>query len=254
MLNRKMIALLAGACAVFASFAEPTFAQSLSAKYSDPTAPGNATDPNSVMVTRDNNSGSRLNRQRNEERRQEQRLRRAERGEAIAPSTTNPAEVLAAAQAVAASAGLNCNMTAASHPGVDAQEAPIYEAACAEGPGYLLIASNPTQSFSCFELAGAAAMARLSDPRAEAGQQCVLPANQNSLDVIGGWAREAGVTCQVDQAVVVGRSEGNNVIYEVGCGSDYGYWLERADTGWTAQDCLKIPSSRETCLFVAARQ
>ena len=253
MLNQKMIMLLSGVCALLLS-TTPAFAQSISAKYSDPTAPGSATDPNNVMVTRDNNSGSRLNRQTNEERRQEERRRRAERGEAVAPTNAQPAEILIAAQALATSAGLDCRMTEASHPGVDATEAPIYEAACADGPGYLLIASTPTQSISCFELAGAAAMARLGNPRAQVGQQCELPANQNSLSVIGNWAREAGVTCQVDQAVVIGKSSDNNTIYEIGCGGDRGYWLERADTGWTKQDCLQRTASGESCLFVTARE
>lgn len=263
MFNRMMFAVLIGACAVFLA-AGPAFAQKgvptgggvggEASRWAPNVPPGNVTDPPAnTAITRDNTSGSRLNRQREEERRQAERRRRAERGEAIAPTNANPAQILAAAQTVAASAGLDCRVTTASHPGVDARETPIYEAACAEGQGYVLIASTPPQSFGCFELAGAAAAARLDNPAADVGQQCELPANQNSLPVIGGWAREAGVTCQVDKAVVVGRSTASNLIYEVGCADADGYWLERAGGSWVLQGCAQIVASGETCRFAAAR-
>jgi len=259
--NGKMFALLIVACSL-AVAVEPASAQKgspgpdsgIDGRFAPNVPPGNVTDPPAGMaITRDNMSGSRLNRQTNEERRQIERRRRAARGEAIAPTAATPAQILAAAQGVATSAGLDCRVTEASHPGVDAHEAPIYEAACAEGPGYLLIASTPTQSFNCFELAGAAAMARLKDSGAAVGQQCELPANQNSLTVVGDWARQSGVTCQVDQAVAIGRSMDGNLIYEVGCAGADGYWLEKASDGWRLQTCEVVASTGESCLFAARR-
>jgi hypothetical protein len=245
-LNRKIFTLLLGACALFL-VAEPAHAQraggSVSGagegKYAPNIPPGNLFDPpNATAITRDNTSGSRLNRQTNEERRQAERRRRAERGEAIAPTSATPAQILRATQALATSAGLECQVTEASLLGVDATEAPIYEAACAEGPGQLIIGSTPTQAYSCFELAAVVG-----------GQQCELPANQNSVAVIGGWARQSGVTCQIDQAAAIGRSTEGNLIYEVGCADADGYWLERAGDGWRLQTCQVIISSGETCRF-----
>lgn len=261
MLNGKMFALLIVACSLVIAV-EPASAQKGvpsgdgvgSGEWAPNVPPGSVTDPpNGIAITRDNMSGSRLNRQRNEERRQAERRRRAERGEAVAPSVATQAQILAAAQAVATSAGLDCRVTEASHPGVDPHEAPIYETACADGPGYLLIASTPTQSFNCFELAGAATVARMEDPAANVGHQCELPANQNGLAVIGGWARQSGVTCQIDQAVAIGRSVDGNLIYEVGCSDADGYWLEKAGDGWRLQSCETIALAGESCLFAARR-
>lgn len=260
MLNQKMLALLIGACA-FLLAVEPAAAQKgapsgggMEQGWSTANNPGYLFDPPSgTAITRDNTSGSRLNRQTEEERRFEERRRRAARGEMVAPDNASPAQIVAAAQSVAASAGLDCQVTAASHPGVDAREAPIYEAACAQGQGYVLVASTPVQSFGCLELEGAAAMARLDNPAADVGQQCELPSNQNSLPLIGGWAREAGVTCQVNKAVLIGRSFGSNPIYEVGCADSDGYWLEKAGEGWVVQRCAQIAESGESCRFSARR-
>lgn len=246
MLNRKIFALLLGACAVFL-VAEPAHAQRSATPASDPGAlewapnvpPGNVIDPpNGMAITRDNTSGSRLNRQTNEERRQAERRRRAERGEAVAPTNATPRQILRAAQELATAAGLECQVTEASLLGVDAREAPIYEAACAEGPGQLMVASTPTESYNCFELAAV-----------PGGQQCELSANQNSLAVIGGWARQSGVTCQIDQVMAVGKSVDGNLIYEVGCADAEGYWLERASDGWRLQTCRVITSTGESCRF-----
>ena len=260
MLNGKMFALLIVACSLVVAV-EPASAQKGapsgggvgSGEWAPNVAPGSPTDSYPATITRDNMSGSRLNRQTNEERRQAERRRRAARGEAVAPPSATRAQIRGAAQALATSAGLDCRVTDASHPGVNPEEAPIYEAACADQPGYLLIASTPPQSFNCLELAGAAATARLRDPAADVGQQCELPANQNSVAVVGAWARQSGVTCQVDQAVAVGRSVDGNLIYEIGCADADGYWLEKADDGWKLQSCEVVALAGETCLFAARR-
>ncbi len=170
------------------------------------------------------------------------------------PAAPSPQQVAADAQAVATAAGLTCQVTEASNPGATAEQAKIYEAACANGPGYILIASTPPQSFDCLELAGTAYTARLRDPAADVGQQCVLPANQNGLAVIGGWARDAGVACTIDEAIAVGKSDRNNIVYEVGCAGVDGYWLEKVETGWKLQDCLQITSVGGTCRFTTARE
>lgn len=185
--------------------------------------------------------------------RSNQRTRRDQQRPAAVAAAT-PEEIKAAAQAQAIAAGLTCQVTEASNPGVTAEQVKIYETACATGPGYILIASTPPQSFDCLELAGTAYTARLRDPAADVGQQCVLPANQNGLAVIGGWAREAGVSCTVDQAVAIGKSDENNIVYEVGCAGADGYWLEKVATGWKLQDCLQVASVGGTCRFTTAQE
>lgn len=178
-----------------------------------------------------------------------------QRPAAPAPAAAaSPEEVKAAAQAQATAAGLACQVTEAVNPGATAEQAKIYEAACAEGPGYILIGSTPPQSFDCLELAGTAYTARLRDPAADVGQQCALPANQNGLAVIGGWAREAGVACTVDEAVAIGKSAENNIVYEVGCAGADGYWLEKVGSTWKLQDCLQVVSVNGTCRFTTPQE
>lgn len=244
MFGRQILLILGGAVGLLLAAASPASAQRAPFptappfEGSVPRAPGTATDEIPLTVTRDNTSGSRLNRQTNEERRQAERRRRAARGEAIAPTVATQAQIVETAQALATGAGVECRVTEAALLGVNAEEAPVYEAACAEGPGQLIIAATPTQAFNCFELAGA-----------PGGQQCTLGVNQNSLAVIGGWARDSGVTCRIDQAAAIGRSVEGNLIYEVGCADADGYWLERASDGWRLQSCRVITASGETCRF-----
>jgi hypothetical protein len=179
---------------------------------------------------------------------------RATRNRNAPPPPPTPEQILAEAQAIVTAAGSTCSVTEAIQPGVDPERRKIYEAACAEGPGLILIAATPPQSFDCLELAGTAATARLRDPAADVGQQCTLPANQNGLAVIGGWARTAGVSCTIDQAIAIGKSDADNIVYEVGCAGVDGYWLEKVGTGWKLQDCLQISSVGGTCRFTTGQE
>ncbi len=176
-----------------------------------------------------------------------------QRGRA-APTPPTAEEILAAAQAQVTAASLSCQVTEASHPGVTAEQVPIYEAACASGPGYILVASTPPIVSDCLELAGSAATARLRDPAADVGQQCMMPANQNGLAVISGWARSVGVTCAIDEAIAIGKSDANNTVYEIGCAGTDGYWLEKVGTGWDLKDCLQIASTGGSCRFTTAQE
>ena len=232
MLNRKLIAVLGGACALFVSLAHPAAAQEEGRTESDRASGvvrGERVLPGRV-------GGGRRERQENQP---------------AAPAAQTPEQIVAAAQAQVQAAGLDCQVTEAANPGLIG-ESQVYEAACASGPGYILIASTPPQSFNCLELAGTAYTARLRDPAADVGQQCLLPANQNGLAVIGGWARDAGVTCTVDEAIAIGKSEANNVVYEVGCAGADGYWLEKVGDQWTLQDCLQVGWVGGTCRFTTA--
>ncbi|HWQ85701.1 hypothetical protein [Brevundimonas sp.] len=232
MLHKKLIALLGGALVIAAASAQPSLAQNYP-QNRPASAPSAQADEGQAVES-------------------ERASRNRRRQRPAAPPT--PEELKTAAQAVATAAGLTCQVTEASNPGMTAEQAKIYETACAGGPGYILIASTPPQSFDCLELAGTAYTARLRDPAADVGQQCVLPANQNGLAVIGGWAREAGVTCTVDEAVAIGKSDQNNIVYEVGCAGVDGYWLEKVATGWKLQDCLQVASAGGTCRFTTARE
>ena len=246
MLFRKLLGLASGFALVLVA-AQPAFAQA------DPTAPGSRSESDRASGTV---NGERVLPGRIAGRDSRSTAeRRPNRGRpAAAPTPATPEEIKAAAQLQATAAGLTCQVTEAANPGVNAEQQKIYEAACATGPGYVLIASTPPQSFDCLELAGTAFTARLRDPAADVGQQCILPANQNGLALIGGWARDAGVSCTIDQAVAIGKSDENNIVYEVGCAGTDGYWLEKVATGWKLQDCLQISSVGGTCRFTTAQE
>lgn len=246
MFHKKLSVLIGGAFALALLGAQPALAQD-----APPERANDESDRASGNVRGDRVLPGRVA----DEARERRSSRQAPpaRGRA-APTPPTAEEIAAAAQAQLNAAGLGCQVTEATRPGVTAEQESIYEAACATGPGYILIASTPPQAFDCLELAGTAATARLRDPAADVGQQCVLPANQNGLALIGGWAREAGVTCTVDEAVAIGKSDEDNVVYEVGCAGADGYWLERVATGWKLQDCLQIASVGGTCRFTTAQE
>ena len=239
MFHRKLLGLAGGAIALALAAAQPALAQD----------PQSESDRASGTIQGERVLPGRIGGDRNVRGQRPQRPQRP-----AAPAVATPEEIKAAAQAQATAAGLTCQVTEAVNPGVTAEQVKIYEAACASGPGYILIASTPPQSFDCLELAGTAYTARLRDPAADVGQQCVLPANQNGLAVIGGWARDAGVSCTVDEAVAIGKSDRNNIVYEVGCAGADGYWLEKVATGWQLQDCLQVASVGGTCRFTTAQE
>ena len=236
MLNRNLVAVIGTVFALMIGVAGPVAAQESMPR--SPDAPGNLTDPNTAPT-----------------RRGEPATRMPARNQRPArPAAPTPEQIIAEAQAQVVAAGASCQVTEAAQPGINAEQQKIYEAACSEGPGYILIEATPPQSFNCLELAGTAYTARLRDPAADVGQQCVLPANQNGLAVIGGWAREAGATCTIDEAVAIGKSDRNNIVYEVGCAGADGYWLEKVATGWQLQDCLQVASVGGTCRFTTAQE
>lgn len=165
------------------------------------------------------------------------------------PAPPTPQELQVAAQAQATAAGLTCQVSQAVLLGVTAEQAPMYEAACATGPGYILVASTPPQAVDCVILAGQAQIDRAKDPAAIIGTQCSLPANTDVLRVISAYAVEAGIGCTVDQGASIGRSTSNNIIYEVGCVGVDGFWLEKTPAGWLTTECIKVLTQAATCRF-----
>lgn len=170
-----------------------------------------------------------------------------------APEPT-PEENRVAAQALLTAAGIGCQVTEAARLGVTAQQALTFEAVCATGPGYLAVASTPPQTFNCIELAGQAMTTRERDPAADVGQQCTLPVNQNGLPVIAAYAREAGLACAVDQGAAFAKSTAGNLIYEIGCTDEDGYWIEKTTTGWEVMACFDLILQDNKCRFSTAEE
>lgn len=146
-------------------------------------------------------------------------------------------------------AGVSCEVRDFKRVGMTPEAQSIYETACNSGPGYVLVNGVDPKATNCLVLAGAAAQALRRNPDARTGAQCTLPENQNGPQLISNWAREAGVTCKVDQGEWLGSSDAGFDIYEVGCDGSEGYWLEKVASGWLLRGCLQVNAEGLTCRF-----
>ncbi len=180
------------------------------------------------------------------------RTPRQERQRAPAPPT--PEENIAAAQAIATSASVACQVSQANFLGLAPDGAKSYEAVCATGPGYILMASAPPLAVDCVLLAGQAEIDRARDPLADVGTQCAIPQNLDVVRVISAYASEAGIACAVDQAASIGKSSEGNLIYEVGCNGVDGYWLEKVGTNWKASECAIVTTQNAVCRYSTAAE
>lgn len=170
------------------------------------------------------------------------------------PAPPTPEELAQQARAIVTAAGVSCEVTEAMLRGQTPEGATTYEAVCASGPGYILIASTPPQAVDCVLLAGQADIERARDPAADVGTQCQIAQNTDIVRVVSVYAAEAGVTCTVDQGASIGKSRDDNLIYEVGCQGQDGAWLERLATGWKVTECVQIITQNGTCRFSTAEE
>jgi len=198
------------------------------------------------------NTQEALTQQNDRDQERSSRQSRSNRNSQPAPPT--PEQLSAAAQVIATAAGVGCQVTGANLLGVTAEQKMTYEATCATGPGFILIASTPPQAVDCVLLAGQAEIERSRDPAAVVGVQCLMQQNTDVVRVVAAYAGEAGVACAVDQGASIGKSNAENVIYEVGCNGTDGYWLEREPTGWKTTDCAIVVTQNGTCRFSTAAE
>ncbi len=150
------------------------------------------------------------------------------------------------AQAAATAAGTGCDVTEAVVLGETIEGGhKIFEVVCDSQPGYIIIASDPPRAHGCVAQAGYAASARATDPTAEVGLQCGLPGNLDTVQVIAGYGREAGVECAVDQASATAID-----IYEIGCSGRDGWVIEKRDSAWLTTPCWQLSlKTEQTCMY-----
>lgn len=193
-----------------------------------------------------------------------ERAQRENRRQQRAPRAPTPEEIKARAAELASTLQPGCQVTEAIMRGNSERGQAIYEAACAAGPGYLLISAAaavanpaapalPATAADCVDLFGQADLARQRDPAADVGLQCTLPANQDVLKVVSAYAAAAGVPCTVDQGSATGVRN-NQTVYEVGCEGVDGYWVEREGAGWTSTPCIQIKSMNGACRYTTVAE
>lgn len=229
MFNRAFTAAI-GAAAVLILGASPTFAQTS----------GNQADPNNPTAPHTEAAG------RTPPRPSRQATRR------VAPPT--PAQAQAAAAALITATGSTCQATEVIVRGQIGVGETVYEAACASGPGLVLIGTTPPQVADCVALASQAEITRAADPAADVGMQCQIEVNKDVVKVMKQYVAEAGLACDVDQGAAVGKNAEDKIVYEVGCVGGDGYRIEQTAAGWKKTSCFAIMSSNATCRYTTPEE
>ena len=247
MFNSRLALAAAGAMVLAMAAPETSLAQSMPGGTSNPehggrAAPGSSVDPNPVAGTRDTTAS----RVRGNRRAQADARARAQ----AQAAAVDPAVIKAEAEALFAASGAQCQLTEAKLLGQTADKTKIYEAACAAGPGYIVLATTPPQASDCLVLASSAEQTRARDPEADVGTQCSLPANDNAMAVFTAYAKDAGLPCTVDQGAVIGSKPGGSIVYEIGCAGADGAQINKTAAGaWEVASCLELASASSTCRF-----
>ncbi len=170
-------------------------------------------------------------------------------------------EGMAAAPALLQQTGANCTLTDANHLGASKAKnaegkevvTQIYEVACQEGLGYMLLApdSGAPTAFDCLALSANAPKEGAKDT---GGLYCRLPANANPLTGLQPVIDKAGVSsCTLNQGRWMGAgAEQKFNQYEVGCSDGRAYVLQVPFKGSThalnAVDCMRTPA--DTCKYL----
>ncbi|HEV2082463.1 MAG TPA: hypothetical protein VGR32_08405 [Brevundimonas sp.] len=190
---------------------------------------GSNVDPNRVSVTRDTWASRRRDRRRSDE-----------------ATAAAPPQVREAAERLVAAAGLDCALVDAALRVTREDGTRLYEVACDGGPGYLIEdLRSGARAQDCVLQWSAAELGRREGQPFDESQLCNLAANPDPVDVIAGYGREAGVQCDVDEALATAEN-----VYEIGCSDRDGWRLERRGSAWKTTSCWEFRlRSDATCRF-----
>lgn len=165
--------------------------------------------------------------------------------------------VISRSSAILQAAGADCQVADGYHPGDTRRRDPIFEVACAAGPGFLITAGDEPEVFNCLLLDAQEQARHAREPDTPLTNMCLLEGSRDAVAILKPMAAAAGVTCDIDQALWIGRIEGVGDRYEVGCNGRSGAWLETAVNGAvvnTVYDCLEVVKLGETCRFTTAEE
>ncbi|MBE7219207.1 MAG: hypothetical protein INR64_12110 [Caulobacteraceae bacterium] len=153
------------------------------------------------------------------------------------------------APALLQAAGARCTMSNAAFRGsgdVGGKKADIYEAACSEGPGMLILAvkgAKPT-AYPCLAVA-------------DQKTHCVLPENADPKAGLTSLATAAGRPCQVTGARYMGASTSTgDTYYELACQNAGGFRLgvPAGTAKPEAVDCLALLGTAQQCTLTTKAQ
>lgn len=153
---------------------------------------------------------------------------------------------------ILAAAGTPCEIVAAHNPGETRQRKDIYEVACREGPGYLVVATDAPAILNCLHLAATEEAQRAADASRPVTSLCLLDGNKDAAAALRPLATRIDPACVVDQAAWIGRVGEDQDRYEVGCEGRDGLWLQtpvnRTDVT-ESFSCLDLAAMGEACKF-----
>jgi len=156
---------------------------------------------------------------------------------------------------ILAAAGTPCEIVAAHNPGATRQRKEIYEVACREGPGYLVVAAETPAILNCLHLAATEEAQRAADASRPVTSLCLLDQNGDPAAALRPLATRIDPACVVDQAAWIGRVGEDQDRYEIGCDGRDGLWLQTRvnQTGVTESfSCLDLAAMSEVCKFTTA--
>lgn len=156
-----------------------------------------------------------------------------------------------------AAAGVPCDIIAAHNPGETRQRKDIYEVACREGPGYLVVADDAPAVFNCLHLAATEEALRAADPSRPATSLCLLERNRDAPASLRPLAARIDPDCVVDQAAWIGRVGEDQDRYEIGCQGRDGLWLQTPvnRTEVTGSfPCLDLVAMGDACRFTGPEE
>lgn len=156
---------------------------------------------------------------------------------------------------ILAEAGTPCEIVAAHNPGATRQRKEIYEIACREGPGYLVVATDAPAILNCLHLAATEEAQRAADASRPVTSLCLLDQNRDPAAALRPLASRIDPACTVDQAAWIGRVGEDQDRYEIGCDGRDGLWLQTRinQTGVTESfSCLDLAAMGEACKFTTA--
>ena len=163
---------------------------------------------------------------------------------------SDPVIIRREAQAAMDRSPERCQVIEADIVGVGANNTPIFETTCSSGVGFVVLSDRRRMAIECAALAAATEQRRAARDMLVVSE-CRLPGNQMTFERIAGYAREAGVPCELSQGAHIGRT-GDGGVFEVGCRDGAGYWLRRSSAGWAREDCLRVTAMNDTCRLSTA--
>lgn len=161
-------------------------------------------------------------------------------------------QILSRSSLILQAAGASCDIVESYHPGDTRGRDPIFEVRCAEGPGFLITASDTPEVFNCLLLDAQEQARHERDPDGPVTNLCLLEGSRDAVAVLKPMVAGAGLGCEVDEALWIGRIDGVGDRYEVGCAGRSGAWIETAVNGaavTAVYDCLEVVKYGEICRF-----